>query len=111
MTADRNARIEERAYHIWLAEGRPDGRHDEHWHRAERELSAESGQAPAVAKPVGADDSRGERQVPDEATAERPAAKPRARSSRPAAAGSGSRGARRPAGGLTLAADLPSATA
>ena len=41
MTTDRNARLQERAYHIWLEEGRPHGRHDEHWHRAERELIEE----------------------------------------------------------------------
>jgi DUF2934 family protein len=41
MTADRNARIQERAYHLWLEEGQPHGRHDEHWHRAERELIEE----------------------------------------------------------------------
>jgi hypothetical protein len=41
MTADRNARIQERAYRLWLEEGQPHGRHDEHWHRAERELIEE----------------------------------------------------------------------
>jgi hypothetical protein len=41
MTADRNARIQERAYHLWLKEGRPHGKHEEHWHRAERELIGE----------------------------------------------------------------------
>ena len=41
MAEDRNARIGERAYHIWLEEGQPHGRHDEHWHRAERELIEE----------------------------------------------------------------------
>ena len=33
--------IRERAYHLWLEEGRPHGRHDEHWRRAERELIEE----------------------------------------------------------------------
>ena len=59
MTADRNARIEERAYHLWLEEGRPHGRHDEHWHRAERELIEEEasrrGGAPVTASPDGAE--------------------------------------------------------
>jgi hypothetical protein len=41
MTLERDARIRERAYHIWLAEGRIAGRHDEHWHRAEREIANE----------------------------------------------------------------------
>ena len=31
-------RIRERAYAIWDANGRPDGRADEHWLMAEREL-------------------------------------------------------------------------
>lgn len=30
--------ISQRAYEIWMEEGRPDGRSDEHWNRAEREL-------------------------------------------------------------------------
>ena len=41
MQSDRQQRVSERAYHIWLAEGRVDGRDHEHWHRAERELAAE----------------------------------------------------------------------
>lgn len=31
--------IAERAYHIWLSEGRPVGKDCEHWRRAEQELS------------------------------------------------------------------------
>ena len=38
--ADRR-RVEERAYAIWNAEGQPHGRHEEHWHLAEREVAAE----------------------------------------------------------------------
>jgi hypothetical protein len=41
MRSDREERIKERAYAIWLAEGRAHGRHQEHWHRAEREIAAE----------------------------------------------------------------------
>src|ERR1700676_1443118 len=41
MVSDRKTRISRRAYEIWLAEGRIDGKHDEHWHRAEREIDAE----------------------------------------------------------------------
>ena len=41
MQSDRHARIKDRAYHIWVAEGRPHGKHDEHWHRAEREVAEE----------------------------------------------------------------------
>src|SRR6202035_3590539 len=41
MRSDREERIKERAYAIWLAEGRVHGHHQEHWHRAEREIAAE----------------------------------------------------------------------
>jgi hypothetical protein len=41
MRSDREERIKERAYAIWLAEGRVHGRHQDHWHRAEREIAAE----------------------------------------------------------------------
>ena len=41
MQSDRQERISERAYHIWVAEGRIHGRHEEHWHRAEREIAEE----------------------------------------------------------------------
>ena len=41
MQSDRQERISERAYHIWLAEGRVDGRHEEHWRQAEHEIAEE----------------------------------------------------------------------
>ncbi len=41
MRSDRQQRITERAYQIWVAEGRVHGRHDEHWQRAEREIAEE----------------------------------------------------------------------
>jgi hypothetical protein len=41
MRSDREERIKERAYAIWLAEGRVHGHHQEHWHRAEREIATE----------------------------------------------------------------------
>src|SRR5436853_7678531 len=43
MRSDRNRRIEQRAHEIWEAEGRPHGKHDEHWHRAEREIAGGRG--------------------------------------------------------------------
>lgn len=33
-----DTRIRERAYELWESEGRPDGRHEEHWQQARREL-------------------------------------------------------------------------
>ena len=32
--------ISRRAYHLWEEAGRPHGRHEEHWHQAERDLQA-----------------------------------------------------------------------
>lgn len=38
-------KIEERSYHIWEREGRPEGRDQQHWFQAKAELEAE-GTAP-----------------------------------------------------------------
>ena len=43
MEPDKEARIRERAYEIWVREGRPHGRDAEHWQKAEAEIAAESG--------------------------------------------------------------------
>lgn len=37
---DREQKIRERANQIWEEEGRPEGRHEEHWRRAEEEVAA-----------------------------------------------------------------------
>ena len=42
----RSASIKQRAYEIWLAEGRPDGRAEEHWRQAELEYATERLTAP-----------------------------------------------------------------
>jgi hypothetical protein len=42
MDADNLPRIRERAYQIWEQEGRPIGRHVDHWRRAEQELVAKN---------------------------------------------------------------------
>jgi len=39
---DRDQIIRDRAYAIWEEEGRPDGRHEEHWLRAEQEHDADA---------------------------------------------------------------------
>ena len=36
---DLTGRIRERAYSLWEQEGRPEGRAEEHWHAARRELT------------------------------------------------------------------------
>lgn len=41
MQSDRHERISERAYQIWVAEGRVHGRNEEHWRRAERDVAEE----------------------------------------------------------------------
>ena len=38
---DRDSRIARRAYDKWEAEGRPAGRHEDHWHDAAREVDAD----------------------------------------------------------------------
>jgi hypothetical protein len=56
--ADWQELIRERAQAIWEREGRPEGRHDEHWHAAEKEIAAEESAAvgarkkPAVKTPT-----------------------------------------------------------
>jgi hypothetical protein len=42
MTIDILCRIRERSYQIWEQEGRPEGRHLDHWLQAEHELVAEN---------------------------------------------------------------------
>jgi hypothetical protein len=42
MAMDNQPRIRERSYQLWEQEGRPEGRHLEHWLQAEREFAAEN---------------------------------------------------------------------
>lgn len=42
MGLEKQKRIEQRAYLFWEAEGQPHGRHEEHWHRAARQIEAEA---------------------------------------------------------------------
>jgi Protein of unknown function (DUF2934) len=48
MNLEKQRRIEERAYALWEAEGQLHGRHEEHWHRAAREIEAEETASPSV---------------------------------------------------------------
>jgi hypothetical protein len=41
MNSEKQRRVEERAYALWEADGQLHGKHDEHWHRAAREVEAE----------------------------------------------------------------------
>ena len=48
------SRVRERAHHLWEVEGKPEGKHQEHWHQAERELSsAEPGEDRTPDKKIG----------------------------------------------------------
>lgn len=47
LKADMDDRIRRRAYELWEAEGRPQGREAEHWSRAERELAEAGGATPS----------------------------------------------------------------
>ena len=40
MDREKHEQIAQRAYALWQAEGQPDGRHEEHWYRAAREIAA-----------------------------------------------------------------------
>lgn len=49
---EREQRIRERAHALWEAEGRPAGRHDQHWTDAEQEIDAASaGEKTVVTEP------------------------------------------------------------
>ena len=42
---EREEKIRERAYELWEEDGRPDGRSDEYWNRAAREIDGQSGES------------------------------------------------------------------
>ena len=58
MSDDRDQQVKQRAYELWENEGRPSGRHDDHWDRARREIEErdqgrESGvEAPSAESPA-----------------------------------------------------------
>jgi hypothetical protein len=41
--SDREAKIRERAYQLWIEQGQPEGRSDQHWEEARRLVDAEGG--------------------------------------------------------------------
>ena len=49
---ERDERIRQRAHRIWQQAGCPEGRDQEHWERAMRELDAETGGDPAASEPM-----------------------------------------------------------
>jgi hypothetical protein len=40
MDRKKHDQIAQRAYALWQAEGQPEGKHEEHWYRAAREIAA-----------------------------------------------------------------------
>lgn len=55
METDVQQRIRERAYAIWLEEGRPHGRDTDHWLRAEQDIAASLTETAPVALAVAAE--------------------------------------------------------
>jgi hypothetical protein len=49
---DLEQRVRERAYHLWVLEGRQEGRAEEYWNRAEEQIQsdAESSYPPAASR-------------------------------------------------------------
>jgi hypothetical protein len=43
MEDEKNNRLKTRAYELWEKQGRPEGKHEEHWQLAEKEFSSEEG--------------------------------------------------------------------
>lgn len=44
---EKEQRIRERAYQIWINEGQPEGRDIDHWQQAETQINAEEGEQPS----------------------------------------------------------------
>jgi hypothetical protein len=78
MSSERKTQIEQHAYKIWEAEGRPHGRDKEHWHRAERDLARDEPKASPGASSVEA--------TPDAAAKTKAKKAPAPKAAKPAAA-------------------------
>ncbi|MCC8395489.1 DUF2934 domain-containing protein [Paraburkholderia sp. MMS20-SJTR3] len=78
MDKDLEARIRTRAYHIWENDPSPDGKADDHWEEARRQIEAEGagdgGGDGAAAEPSdqSAERDRGARIAPDQQLQEMP---------------------------------------
>jgi DUF2934 family protein len=94
MQSDRYERISERAYQIWVAEGRGHGRHEEHWQRAEREIAEEELRVAAAMADRAAGTATSRRRRPSAAGAKK-AATTATGKSRATPAAPARRGARR----------------
>lgn len=74
MDQDLEARIRTRAYHIWENDPSPEGKADEHWEEARRQIEAEGAADAAQQEPTdqSADRDRGSRIAPEEQLQEMP---------------------------------------
>ena len=50
--SDNREAIERKAYELWEADGRPDGRHDDHWTQAEAVMAGSQGGSDSLDQPV-----------------------------------------------------------
>jgi hypothetical protein len=73
MTNDEDA-IRRRAYELWELDGRPDGRHDDHWRRARLELAT-----PKLLTEAKPEKARASRSAKPSKPARPPSAKPSVR--------------------------------
>jgi hypothetical protein len=55
--SDKEERLKRRAYQMWEDEGQPEGRHQQHWRRAEEEDLTRQQEATEEKPPVGAMES------------------------------------------------------
>jgi hypothetical protein len=46
MNPEKYRLVEQRAYALWLAEGQPHGKHEEHWRQAIHEIETEESASP-----------------------------------------------------------------
>lgn len=81
MNDDREHKVRERAYALWEDEGRPAGRHAEHWQRASSEIAQDASsqpqgepEAPEGLAPVKAKASRRKPVAASPSSADAPAA-------------------------------------
>ncbi|OLL28011.1 hypothetical protein BTH42_29945 [Burkholderia sp. SRS-W-2-2016] len=76
MDKDLEARIRTRAYHIWENDPSPDGKADDHWEEARRQIEAEGAGDGDGAVPASIDQSaerdRGARIAPEQQLQEMP---------------------------------------
>src|SRR5438445_8163339 len=69
MSDQRWNQIRQRAHELWEREGRPEGRHAEHWREAEQSLQAESSRMATSVGSIGSNrDHRGENAMSDGAS-------------------------------------------